>query len=220
MVNAADTFGIDPAMGHPERALALSYAPRAGRAGLIALFALDAMLAQLARHTRDAMVAQMRLTWWSEALERLDTAPPPGQPILAALAASVLPRNVSGAALVPIVDGWLAWLAGDADAHAEARGVGLFAAAGALCGSTADPLTAAGRGWALADLARGAAEPATSARLAALAAAPLAAADRRWSRAGRALGAMALSARMDLAGSPPGAPRRVARLLRLRLTGR
>ena len=156
MVNASDTFGIDPAMGHPERALAFGYAPRAARDGLVALFALDAMLAQLARHTRDAMVAQMRLTWWSEALERLDIAPPPAQPILAALAKAVLPRGVSGAALVPIVDGWLAWLAGDADAHAEARGVALFAAAGALCGSAGDPLAAAGRGWALADLARGA----------------------------------------------------------------
>ena len=46
MVNDPRTFGIDPGGGHPERALALGYAPAAGREGVLAVFALDATLAK------------------------------------------------------------------------------------------------------------------------------------------------------------------------------
>jgi phytoene synthase len=221
MVNDAET--------DPERALALGYAPAAARAGMEAMFALDGTLAGVVRRNHDPMVAQMRLTWWWEALGRLDAAPAPAQPVLKALAQDVLPAGVTGAALAGLVDGWEALVdpapmdVERLDAHARGRGATLFRLAGRVTGAgERDPLDEAGRGWALADLARHLSAPA-EAYAARGAARPLLAeaCGMRWSRAGRALGALAHLARMDLLPhpGPPGAPGRVARLLRHRLTG-
>jgi len=208
----------------PERALALSYAPAAARAGLGALFALDAALGQVLRTTREPMVGQMRLAWWREALSRLDTAPPPGEPVLQALAADVLPHGVKGATLALMIDGWepLLGVIDDAAiaAHARWRGGALFEQAAILLrADSGDPITAAGQGWALADLAAHLSDPdrATAARHAAMPFLTDAAA-YRWSRNGRALGALVHIARLDLAG--PAGPVRVARLAWHRLTGR
>lgn len=200
---------------------------------MLALFALDAALAKVLRTTREPMVGQMRLTWWHEALTRLDTAPPPAEPVLRALAQELLPAGVSGARLAGMVDGWEELLEGEGlddevmTRHAESRGGGLFCAAGVLLGARdSDPLDAAGRGWALADLARHLRDPVAAGRAAALSAPLLADATKRhWSRAARPLGALAHIARMNLAVPlesplPLGAPRRVARLLMHRLTGR
>lgn len=215
----------------PERALILAYAPPAGRPALAALLALDDALALLLRTTSQPAVGQLRLAWWREALAKLDTAPPPAEPVLRGLAAEVLPRGVTGASLVPIVHGWEVLVEEEAlDGLALARfaaGRGcLFVAAGAALGANGDPLALGGEGWALADLARhlGDGEESTAARAAAgphLAEAL----GRRWSRNGRALGALAHRARMDLdtpidAPLPIGAPKRVGRLLWHRLTGR
>lgn len=216
MVNGEETFGIDPASGHPERALALDYARREARPALAALFALDAMLGKLARGTRDPLVAQMRLAWWREALAALDARAVPGQPILGALRAAG-----QGAALTPIVDGWEALVAGEVAAHARARGGTLFAAAARVLGATGDPAAAAGEAWALADLAVSSPDRDVAARARAEAArAMVAVHGHRWSRAGRPLGALALIAAMDLEGRAIGSPARVARLVKLRLTGR
>ncbi|WP_353205710.1 squalene/phytoene synthase family protein [Sphingomonas sp.] len=216
----------------PERALALSYAPAPARAALAALFALDATLAQILRTTREPLVGQMRLTWWHEALSALDTAPPPAQPVLQALAAEVLPQGVTGAILARMIDGWEALLEADPlsrtelMAHAQQRGVVLFEAAGAILGCPIeDRVAAAGAGWALVDLAAHLSDVEIAASAGSLAAVPLGSATaRRWSRAGRPLGALAHIARMDLAypscrGVPRGAPKRVARLAWHRLTG-
>ncbi|TPG54522.1 squalene/phytoene synthase family protein [Sphingomonas glacialis] len=217
----------------PERALALSYAPEAARASLAALFALDDTLGQILRTTREPMVGQMRLTWWHSALSALDSAPPPAQPVLQALADNVVRNGVSGARLAAMIDGWEALLEAEAidttalQLHAAARGRGLFVAAQALVGGAPrDPVEAAGEGWALADLARNVRDPESARRIATAASGAIAAATAvRWSRAGRALGALAQLARMDLAvplDTPiaHGAPRRVARLALHRVTGR
>ncbi|WHU03835.1 squalene/phytoene synthase family protein [Sphingomonas sp. NIBR02145] len=212
----------------PERDLALSYAPIAGRPGLVALLALDDALAQLLRTTREPAVGQMRLAWWREALEKLDRAPAPAEPVLRAIEAEVLPRGVTGASLVPIVHGWEVLIEEevlDADAirrFGEGRGH-LFLAAGALLGAKGDPLAVAGQGWAIADLGRNLDAEDERATARDLAVPLLAkASGARWSRAGRALGALAHLARMDLAEAPQaaGAPGRVGRLLWHRLTGR
>ena len=221
MVNEAQTFGIDPAGAHPERALALGYAPAAARGGVAAVFALDATLSKLTLGTRDPMVAQLRLTWWYEALVALGTseAPPP-QPILHALAAA----GAHSAELAETEAGWERLLGSldDADlmAFAQARGA-IFREAGRLA-CAGDEVSAAGEGWALADLARTTADPALAGRAAVMAAPLLAqAAGQRWSAAGRFLGALVHVARADLAGVRPiGAPARVARLAWHRLTGR
>ncbi|RYE01298.1 MAG: hypothetical protein EOP61_11635, partial [Sphingomonadales bacterium] len=90
---------------NPERALILTYAGER-RAALAALLALDDALATLLRTTSEPALGQMRLAWWREALERLDSAPAPAEPVLRALAGEVLPLGVTGASLVPIVHGW------------------------------------------------------------------------------------------------------------------
>lgn len=221
MVNAADTFGIDPATGHPERALALGYAPAASRDGVVALFALDAMLAKLTRGTREPIVAQLRLAWWREALERIDTAPVAGQPIIAALRETVLPSGVDGVMLAGLVDGWEALIAGDVAMHGHERGRRLFEMAAIVLGADDPWVGDAGEGWALADLALTSPDQAV-ATAARSGAGPLlkAAREPRASRAARPLGALASIARMDLEGGAAGSPRRVARLLRYRLIGR
>jgi len=218
---------------NPEQDLVLSYARAGSRSGLLALFALDAALAKILRTTREPMVGQMRLTWWHEALTRLDSAPPPAEPVLRAMAQHVLPHGISGARLAGLIDGWEELLEGEAleDAailrHAEARGGALFATAGEVLGARdTDPVVPAGRGWALADLGRHLSDRAAAERVLGLAAAPLAEAGcGRWSRAARPLGALAQIARMNLAVPldqplPIGAPRRVGRLLLHRLWGR
>jgi phytoene synthase len=213
---------------HPEQALALSYVPVDRRAAVQALFTLDETLGQILRTTREPMVGQMRLTWWHEALSALDTAPPPAQPVLQALAAEVVARGVSGAALAEMIDGWDVLLEPDPldramlDTYAT-----LFVLAGRILGALArDPLERAGAGWALADLARHSRDAGAAALPDELARAALAEAMRvRWSGAVRALGAMALTARMDLAApaggtAPITSPARIARLAWHRLSGR
>jgi phytoene synthase len=217
----------------PEQGLAFSYARAGARSGLAALFALDSALAGILRTTREPIVGQMRLTWWHEALTRLDSAPPPAEPVLQALALHVLPHGVSGARLAGMIDGWEALL--DAETledtaiarYADARGGALFAMAGEVLGARdGDPVVPAGRGWALADLGRHLRDRAVAERVLGMAAAPLAeASGARWSRAARPLGALARIARMNLAVPldtplPIGAPRRVGRLLLHRLWGR
>lgn len=217
MVNDAETFGIDPTMGHPERALALSYAPVVARAGVAALFALDATLARLTLGTRDAMVAQLRLTWWYEALAALSTDVPP-QPILRVLAAA----GADGKRLAAMVDGWEALLGAPVDLAAFAGGRALLFPEAALVAGACDDVRAAGEGWALADLARTSGDAVLAVRAGEAAAAPLrTAAAQRWSPAGRFLGALVHVARADLAGTPAaGSPRRVGRLMWHRLSGR
>ncbi len=218
---------------NPESTLAIGYARAADRPALTALFDLDSALAAVLRTTREPLVGQMRLTWWHEALTRLDLAPPPAEPVLAALAAAVLPYGVTGAALATMIDGWEELL--DADLSdsaamarfAERRGGGLFGMAGEVLGASAtDPLAAAGTGWALVDLARHLRDRASGEKALALARDALSEATRkRWSRAARALGALTQLARLDAAVPldhplPIGSPHRVARLAWHRLTGK
>lgn len=215
----------DPALGQPdmearaiERRIVLSYVPAPVRPALAALLALDDRLGEIVRAARDPLIGQMRLTWWHEALVALDAAPAPAEPILRAIAADLLPRGVTGAALGQIVDGWEAALAIDADpaaalaVHAAERGEVLFALAARLLGGDDARLADAGAGWALATLRDPRAQAA--ARLDGLT-------DRRWPRALRPLSAMALLARDDLdSAARPGSIGRAARLFRHWLGGR
>lgn len=211
----------------PERRMILAYAPgaAAGQA-LASLLALDDKLAETVRTTTEPMLGQIRLQWWHDALEKLDSAPPPAEPVLEAVARDILRDGVTGAAAAEIARAWQALLQEELDtaglkAFAQ-RGARLFELAGALAGaSPEDPLTLAGEGWALADLANGLSDPREAAGARMIAEQALAEATAaRWSRNGRALGAMAHLARLDLAGVPFGSPRRTGRALWHRLTGK
>ncbi len=143
-----------------DRYLATLYAPAEVRPALFALHALDLELAQVVATTTEAMLGEIRLAWWRESLTKLDTAPPPAQPVLAGLAAHALPLGVRGAALEPMEDAFLALLlderlAGSAlDDHLDRRGGTLFAACATALGVAQPSARALGQVWALGQLVR------------------------------------------------------------------
>lgn len=204
----------------PEWRLALAYAPRRARAGLAALVALDAALASALRLGRDPAIRQLRLTWWYEALVRLDQAPPPAEPLLQALAAELPPAGVSGRDLAAMTDGWDVLLSPDPLseagllAYAEGRGA-LFTLAARAMGADAPGVAAAGQGWALAVLGDhvSRAEEAEAARRLA---APLLrqALAARWPRALRPLAMIAALAELKLRRPDAGAAARLGAMLR------
>lgn len=208
----------------PERALAMAYAPDDGRrAALAALLALDAALADVVRTTTQPAIGQIRLAWWREQLAKLDHAPPPAMPVLTALAETVLPRAVSGAALAKVVEGWEVLIEEatlDRDAlrrFGAERGGQLFGLATTILGGDAARAATLGQGWALADLVHHLDDPATAEIAATLAGAALA---TPVGRVAKPLGMLALSARLDLAQVAPGGPKRAARLAWFGLAGR
>lgn len=209
-------------------ALALSYAPPAARDGIAALFALDDTLAAIVRSTREPLVGQMRLTWWHEALTRLDTAPAPQEPVLQAIARSVLPGGVTGTSLAAMTDGWETLLQAEVDpatieAFAAERGGRLFDAASKVLGVEDRRIGIAGEGWALVDLSRSVTDESLAELARTLAQVRFETAfGARWPRAARSLGAVALLAQFDNAAvmdASPSPTRRIARLAWHRLTG-
>lgn len=136
--------------------LALSYAPARHRMATLALLALDARLANLLRHSREPMLAQLRMSWWRETLGQDAGAWPAGEPLLASL------HSWQGrhGALAALVDGWEA-LCGPAPlapealkACAEGRGAAFAALAQVTqCGGQAGLASQLGTSWGLHDLA-------------------------------------------------------------------
>lgn len=220
------------APANPERDLAATYAPAETRAAFAALLALDDALAAVLRTTSEPALGQMRLVWWRDSLAALDAGPAPAMPVLEAVASEVLPRDVTGAALSAMPEGWMLLIeeeelaAADLERYADTRGGVLFRVAAQIFGLVDEPAEAAGGGWALVDLARHSRDEALAREALAIAAPLLETATRhRWSRRGRALGALAHLARLDSKAAlrkpaHAGSPRRVGRLLWHRLTGR
>lgn len=212
----------------PDRTLALSYVPAARREAVAALWRVDAALCAVLASGREPAISQIKLAWWREALEGLDNAPPPAEPVLQAAAEHILPNGITGADLAALEQGWAVLLAeaaletAELDAYA-ARGGILFALTARLLGDAlGEPQRRAGEGWALADLARHSGQPDADA---ALAGARERLVDMRWPARLRPLGMLTALARRDVdrglaALEPQGAPARMWRMLRMRLTGR
>jgi 15-cis-phytoene synthase len=169
-------------------------------------------------------ISLIRLAWWREALERLDRAPAPAEPVLQGLAAHVLP-TVAGAELAEMEAGWVELLAEGAlerdalDRYAAARGGLLFRHSARLLGG-GEATEPAGERWALVDLARHSMRDAPAALTAAAARPALS----KWPKPLRPLGMLDALARRDMARSADsferqGSPGRMLRMLRLRLTG-
>jgi phytoene synthase len=211
----------------PERLLALTYAPAGSHEGLRLLWALDARLGNVVRQVREPLLAEVRLTWWRDALAAVDTDLDQRDPILRDLAKAGLPAEQ----LSSLAEGWADLLQpapidnADLEVYAIRRGGGLFVAAGRALGSEFDGLTHAGAGWALVDLAGWIDDADTSHRALRLALPRLenAFADR-WPKQARPMGMLAVLALRDArAGYPPrdrGSPARQLRMLRHRFTGR
>src|SRR5687767_12959413 len=90
----------------PDRVLALSYVPAARRAAVGALWRLDAALGVVLSAGRESMISRIKLAWWRDSLERLDTERAPAEPVLQAVAEHVLPAGVTGAELAAMEEGW------------------------------------------------------------------------------------------------------------------
>jgi phytoene synthase len=222
-------MSIEP--NHPEHRLALGYAPAEARAGLAALLALDERLAEIVARPSEAAIRLMRLIWWRDALARLDTAPPPAEPLLVVLAS----LEISGVDLAAMIEGWEA-LIDDPDLadetvaiHAQARGAGMFRLAGTLLSADRSEiarLAQAGEGWARTDLARIAADPVRAGAILASARAPLRAAMAGpWPRRLRPIAQLAALGLDDVRrgigrGRALASPLRLLRILYLQTTGR
>lgn len=217
----------------PERRLALAYAPSDRRRDLATLWQLDERMAAIVAAAREPAIGAMRLTWWRDALIRLDQrdVPPPAEPLLRQVAALCASRDISGTDLAGVEEGWSALL--DAEEpdeamirlHGVARGGHLFVIAGRVLGAENDDLATAGEAWALADLGHRLRDVGARKFARQLAADRLKhVATRRWPAALRPLGALTLLARRDAAIDASklrrqGAPARVLRAALYGLTG-
>lgn len=214
----------------PERRLALAYAPRDRRQALAVLWALDERLGAIVAATREAMLGEIRLAWWRDALETLETSAPRGEPLLEAAAPLVRAHRLTPADLARLADGWTALLGplplerASLAAHGEERGAVLFRLSAAILGGGHSGLDDAGASWALVDLASRIQDRATAEAACALAGERMARLGAgRWQRPLRSLAVLTALARRDCRtgrSRRQGAPGRLALALWSGVTGR
>ena len=184
-----------------------------------ALFGIDDALAEVVTSSTQPALGAIRLAWWREALERLDSSAPPPEPRLQAVASQLLPRGIAGSALAELEDGWAAMLeeVPDIERIGE-RGAKLFAIGAKLLGSDDEMLKPAGRLYAceLAKRRQLASVPCPTGEMRVLA-------GHRFPRRLRPLIALARLAARDVkqapAIEPEATPGRAAALLSHRLFG-
>jgi phytoene synthase len=108
----------------------------------------------VARATEPGL-GRIKLAWWREQLEALDSNPPPAEPRLQAVAEHLIPAGVTGAELAQLEAGWATLLDERVDSELVAgRGVFLFGMGGRLLGSDDPKLRDAGALYALASVGR------------------------------------------------------------------
>lgn len=147
--------------------LALTYVPAAARRGVEALFLIDAAMGEVVRTTREPMLGPIRLAWWRERLEEMDSGgAAPAEPRLQQVERELLPRGISGNDISALEAGWL-WLLDGFPWSTEVgeavwlRGNLLFGLASRLLGRADERINAAGGMWALVDVARHCTDPAS-----------------------------------------------------------
>jgi phytoene synthase len=94
----------------PEVDLALAWTPPKVRGPLSIALQLDRRLARIVTRTHEAMLGQMRLAWWREALGKPAPERPQGDVVLDAIGNHWTGRE---AALIAMVDGWEVLLTAD-----------------------------------------------------------------------------------------------------------
>lgn len=203
-----------------DRDLVRLYWPVELRPAFDALLGIDDALAEAVATSTQPALGAIRLAWWREALERLDSSAPQPEPRLQAAAAELLPRGVTGAMLAGLEDGWATLLEEEPDIERVGeRGAKLFAIGATLLGASDPRLAAAGRLFSQEQVARKGlmAVPRPMDELNALA-------SHRFARRLRPLTALARLAARDVKQSigfePEATPRRAAALLSHRLFGR
>lgn len=228
-----DDADLDGLIGRvdPDRWLTSRFiADPAARRDVVALYAFDHELARARRAASTPLMAEIRLTWWREALDEIfDARPVRRHPTAQALAGAVATRNLPREPFESMINGQIEALESvrlDADAAVRwadvVEGSVASLAAGALDpASPASAVAAAGRAWGLALLVRGGlAERA-------VVAGPLRSALTEARAEARTLSVAALPAalparlaRYDLAGVTPGPLRKRLALTLTAATGR
>jgi phytoene synthase len=215
----------------PDKRLVLAYVAQPFRGAIEALFLIDAAMADVVRTTREPMLGPIRLAWWRERLEALDSGESaPAEPRLQKVERELLPRGVSGHDLAGLETGWLRlldpfpWTMETSEA-VWLRGNLLFGLGARVLGGGSEQIQAAGGLWALIDSARHCSDATSRAMLLgqarsfAKSLAPV-----RFPARLRPLSMLAAVAARDCRHGEPfereGAPGRIATMLRHRLTGR
>jgi phytoene synthase len=138
-----------------DRDLVRHHWPAELRPAFDALFGIDDALADVVTSSTQPALGAIRLAWWREALERLDTNPSPPEPRLQAAASELMPRGISGKDLASLEDGWATLLDEEPDLDRVARrGSLLFEIGARLLGGSDARLEAAGLAFAHGQVAR------------------------------------------------------------------
>jgi phytoene synthase len=148
----------------PDRWLASRFITDAGRrADVIALYAFDHVLARVPHQVSEPLMGEIRLTWWSEALDEIyGSGPVRAHPAALALADAVRHRDLARAPLDALVEARFGDLAPTPFVNAEGAVIYADQTAGALMQAAVQALGGpsnfqaaklAGRAYALALLA-------------------------------------------------------------------
>jgi phytoene synthase len=139
----------------PDQELALVHAPARVRDSLRALFEIDAAMGDVVARSTDPALGRIKVAWWREQLEALDSSPPPAEPRLQQAAEHLLPLGVSGSELAELEAGWATVLDQEIDAElVAARGATLFRIGSKLLAASDTRTAEAGALYALASVGR------------------------------------------------------------------
>lgn len=132
----------------PPMLLAIAYAPAVVRERLRLLLLFDQRIASVVQRTSEVMIAQLRLSWWRDALNAPVEKRPKGEPLLAALG-GVEPDAPLKTAALQLVDAMEMLAVAETDdgqRHGqEQRRAAIAAAYGQWIGQTQDEAQAIGR---------------------------------------------------------------------------
>ena len=78
-----------------DRFLTGLFAPAANRAGLYALYAFNLEVAKIRERVSEAILGEIRLQWWREALDGIAAGAPPAHPVVDALDRAIGQYNLS-----------------------------------------------------------------------------------------------------------------------------
>lgn len=123
------------------------------RDALRALFSIDAAMEDVVARSTEPALGRIKLAWWREQLEALDSAAPPPEPRLQAAAEHLVEKGVAGASLAELESGWATLLDEQIDpVLVGERGATLFQIAGRILGVSDVKLGDAGALYALASV--------------------------------------------------------------------
>lgn len=147
----------------PDRRLAALFAPDEIRARLFALYAFNHEVARIAEATSEGMIAEMKLTWWREAVADIHAPQPRIRRHAVTEGLAAIADRVSQAELDGLLDARFDDIAGhpfatldDVFAYVDATAGQLMRLALRLCDAGADDdlVLTAGRAWGLTGLLR------------------------------------------------------------------